>query len=188
MLSLALPFEKFCCSFSLSFIKVKKNNPHKPTILFLYCLWKTNDAVSKITLSNTEFIFFFPVQENHIDQDLRCLLICSSLCFCMRKFNTELNQAEHIQSTCNFFIIKMIASLRYFPPLGQIFPLLLPSYLFSEMQKVLSSLPTALSNHLQTTVFFIRPIYRSGDLDASSVWGGSLIDLHILASPTLGLQ
>jgi len=28
----------------------------------------------------------------------------------MRRFSTELNQLEHIQSTCNFLILKMIVS------------------------------------------------------------------------------
>lgn len=59
-------------------------------------------------LCYTESIFFF-MWQIHSKQNLSCLLVCSSFCFCMRRFSTELNQLERIQNTCSFFIIKMIA-------------------------------------------------------------------------------
>lgn len=84
-----------------------KNYHHKITLLFSYSMWKWMMLYQRF-LCYTESIFFF-MWQIHSKQNLSCLLVCSSFCFCMRRFSTELNQLERIQNTCSFFIIKMIA-------------------------------------------------------------------------------
>lgn len=76
----------------------------------------------------------FPMQQNPSEQDLGCLLVCSSFCLRVGRFSTGLNQ-EHIQSTCNFLTRKTIASLGYFRPLLQVFSLLLPFSIPKEIQE-----------------------------------------------------